>query len=253
MRLAICGRTRILYRMKYAKVIRREDALMLGSLAATTGLVGGLVLLRLAATGRANYLFLGWNTFLAWLPILFAIGWTWSAERRAPLPATLALAGAWLLFLPNAPYLLTDLQHFDSDGAAPRWYDALLFGANALNGLLLGAAALAVGHRTLDRSLGTARAWAAIAVVCLLCGFGIYLGRFVRLNSWDIVTNPLAVCRAAAVVVWSPFEHRKAWFVTLVAGAVQLLCYLTIRGAASLQRAPAVADVRAAKPQVAWR
>ena len=236
--------------MKYQSPLGREQYLMLGSLAAATCLVGSLVVLRLIATGRASYGFLGWNTCLAWLPIGFAIAWARAAEeRRGGLRAN-AFAAAWLLFLPNAPYLLTDTQHFNQDQAAPRWYDSLLFGANALNGLMLGSAALAIGHRTLDRSLGTTRAWAAIVVACLLSGFGVYLGRFVRLNSWNVATDPLRVLRVVAGPVLAPLDHVKAWFFTLVAGAVQLLCYLTLRGYASLQRAAALADLHAAQERV---
>lgn len=224
---------------------------MLGALAGTTCLVGGLVVLRLIATGRPSYAFLGWNTFLAWLPIAFAIAWARAAETRALGPKAIAWAAAWLLFLPNAPYLLTDLQHFNHDWAAPRWYDALLFGANALNGLLLGAAGLAIGHRTLDRTIAARHAWAAIVIVCLLCGFGIYLGRFVRLNSWDVVADPLAVIAAVGRPVLFPFDHVKAWFVTLVLGSAQLLCYLALHGFATLSRDAALADLRAAHGRLA--
>ncbi|RYG64099.1 DUF1361 domain-containing protein, partial [bacterium] len=158
-----------------------------------------------------------------------------------------AWAAAWLAFLPNAPYLLTDMQHFNSDGLAPRWYDSWLFGANALNGLLLGSAALGIGHRALERSLGVAGGWVAVVIVCLLCGFGIYLGRFVRLNSWDVLTNPVRVFHVLIGCFTDPMRAPRLVFVTLVAGGVQLFCYLTLRGAASLQRAAILAEARVVK------
>ena len=218
---------------------------MLGSLFAVTCLVGGLVLLRLIATGVPNYGFLAWNAFLAWLPIGFALAWAQATERGERRLVRAAWAAAWLAFLPNAPYLLTDLQHFNSDRLAPRWFDAWLLGANSLNGLLLGSAALAIGHRALARSLGRVGAWPAVVIVCLLCGFGVYLGRFVRLNSWDVLTRPFSVAEIVGDIVLSPLAHPRAWFVTLVAGATQLLCYLTLCGAAALQRAALLADLRA--------
>lgn len=230
--------------MKLPPFRNYAQVLMLGSLFAVTCLVGGLVVLRLIATGTPSYGFLGWNTFLAWMPIGFGLAWAQATERGERRLVRAAWAAAWLAFLPNAPYLLTDLQHFNSDRLAPRWFDAWLFGANALNGLLLGSAALAIGHRALARTLGPTAAWPAIVVVCVLCGFGIYLGRFLRLNSWNVVTHPIHVAQLIGDIFLAPLDHPKAWFVTIVAGATQLLCYLTLCGAAALQRAALLADLR---------
>ena len=220
---------------------------MFAALAATTGLVGGLVIVRLIATGQASYRFLGWNTFLAWLPIFFAFAWRRAGEAGGSRFVCGIWATAWLCFLPNALYLVTDLQHFNRDGAAPNWFDALLFGANAINGVLLACVALAIGHQAIGRLTSPARAWAAVVVVCLLCGFGVYLGRFERLNSWDVATNPLLVAEVILDRFVRPWVHVRTWFVTFVAGGMQLLCYVTLSGAAALQRAAVMAGLDAAR------
>lgn len=233
--------------MKRRPLLDREQLLIFASLAATTGLVGALVLLRLAQTGRASYGFLGWNTFLAWLPVFFGFAWRRAGEYGGSRFACSVWAAAWLCFLPNALYLVTDLQHFNTDHAAPNWYDALLFGANAINGSILACVALALGHQAIGRVVSPTRAWLAIVIVCLLCGFGIYLGRFPRLNSWDVVTNPLHVAAVIADRFVRPWDHVRTWFVTFVAGGLQLLCYVTLRGAAALQRSAVIAELDAAR------
>jgi uncharacterized membrane protein len=150
-----------------------------------------------AAWTRPELGFLPWNLFLAWIPWFAALGF---AAARGP--AALAASGAlWLLFLPNAPYLVTDLVHLRPRIGVPHWYDVLLFGAFALAGCVLGWASLEVVHRRVARALGAPGAAAVVAIVLFLTGFGVYLGRFLRWNSWDVVTRPVALAAEAAAAL----------------------------------------------------
>jgi uncharacterized membrane protein len=150
--------------------------------------------LRSTWTGPPRFGWFLWNLALAWIPWLAA-----RAVRSARTPAVLAAAGGlWLLFLPNAPYLLTDLVHLRARPPVPLWFDVLFFASFALAGCALGWAAVEEVQGRLAAVVG--RTWAALGVAALfpVVGFGVYLGRFERWNSWDLFTRPGALLGGAA-------------------------------------------------------
>jgi uncharacterized membrane protein len=104
-----------------------------------------------------------------------------------------AVLPAWLAFLPNAPYLVTDLLHLQPLPPVPIWFDALLYGAFAVAGCALGWTSLAMVRDRAARELGTVRAELALLVVAFLAGFGVYLGRFERWTSFDLWQRPAAL------------------------------------------------------------
>ncbi len=144
--------------------------------------------------------FLLWNLFLAWIPWLAAR--SFSSARSWTVFA--AGSAVWLLFLPNAPYLVTDLVHLRMRPPVPLWFDVLLFAAFALAGCALAWASIEAVHSRLAIGLGRLRAAAVVAVVLFLAGFGVYLGRFLRWNSWDVVAQPGALFADAATALTSP-------------------------------------------------
>lgn len=144
--------------------------------------------------------FLPWNLFLAGIPWVAALAFV-AARGRAALAAS---GAAWLLFLPNAPYLLTDLVHLRPRAGVPHSFDVLLFGAFALAGCVLGWSSLELVHTRLARALGRVRAAAVVVLVLFLVGFGVYLGRFLRWNSWDVVVEPGALAAEAVAALATP-------------------------------------------------
>ena len=194
------------------------------SLALSLLLLAGRVLM----TGRLLFLFLAWNLFLALIP--FAIS-TLLGVARGPLRARVLLpaGAAWLLFFPNAPYLLTDLFHLEARPDVPLWYDLALILSCAWNGLMLAYASLADMQRLVAGRLGVGAGWAFATVALLLSSFGIYLGRYLRFNSWDVVTNPLTLFFDILNRVAHPFSFPGTWGVTLVFGLFLLLGYGTVR------------------------
>jgi uncharacterized membrane protein len=163
--------------------------LLLVSLAGTV-----LVGLRIAWTRDPSYLFLIWNLFLAWLPLVFALGvcQDYQPNERARL-RLLGQGSLWLLFFPNAPYIFTDLVHLNSWFRHHYWVDLSLILLFALTGFLLGFISLYLMQSVVASRLGRAASWGFIMVVAGLSGFGVYLGRILRWNSWDIVTHPLSL------------------------------------------------------------
>ncbi|HSN90881.1 MAG TPA: DUF1361 domain-containing protein [Anaeromyxobacteraceae bacterium] len=145
-------------------------------------------------------LFLVWNLGLAWVPWLAAR----ALSRASSAAGSAALGALWLLFLPNAPYLVTDLVHLRARPPVPPWFDLLLFAGFGLAGCALAWASIEIVHARLALALGRARAATAIAVVLFLTGFGVYLGRFLRWNSWDVVSEPGALLAGAAAALASP-------------------------------------------------
>lgn len=156
---------------------------------------------------RREYLFfmMAWNVFLGLLPLLFTI----AAERVRRRVLTALFGILWLLFLPNAFYLLTDLIHvpsgmsFREEGAVAysvdlqAWIKLLVIGLGAVMGTVMGLESLHRFRVWMAARKGTRLSWCGVLVVCLLCGTGIYIGRFLRFNSWDALHIPLILQRTA--------------------------------------------------------
>src|ERR1039458_10335749 len=117
---------------------RRETAIPVLALIIASGTSAALVLARILWTGNLRYSFLIWNLFLAWLPMIFALLACEKFRRASGRDwRFLGLAGASLLFFPNAPYIFTDLIHLTSRFYSNFWVDLSLILLTALTGLVL--------------------------------------------------------------------------------------------------------------------
>lgn len=159
-------------------------------LVAGTLLAAGLQDVRADRAGAPVFAFLFWNLFLAWVPYVLSLAMVGLDRVRAPGWVLAGVGVVWLLFLPNAPYILTDFIHLGAIPGAPQWFDALLIGSFAGTGLALGLASLLLVHRVVARRLGSLAGWTLAIGSLALSSVGIYLGRFPRFNSWDVLTNP---------------------------------------------------------------
>ncbi len=162
----------------------------------TVSILGvGMVGARFWRTGDLVFVFLVWNLFLAWIPV----GLAGIAAALSNRPIAQAICGAWwLLFFPNAPYLVTDLMHLSHLGGHLLWYDTLMFTTFALTGLVLGYVSLRLMQGMVARYLGVMGSWAFVVGALLLSSYGIYVGRFLRWNSWDLFVSPLSLARDMA-------------------------------------------------------
>jgi uncharacterized membrane protein len=187
---------------------------------------------RIVYTGDRTYDFLIWNLFLAWIP--FVIAWVLtSAFRRRGRRLGLAVLGlAWLLFFPNAPYIVTDFIHLRGPANAPLWYDVVLIASFAFTGLLLGFLSLnSVQELTAER-VGTALGWVVAAVALVLAAFGIFIGRFEARNSWDVIVQPAALARQTWHHLTNPAAYPRTLGVTASYAVFLLLAYVALRVAA---------------------
>ena len=169
----------------------RTAQLAIVALLAASALCVATVEIRTYETGDAYYRFLIWNLILAWVPLAFAIAAYSRARGRIDLLVAVLLV-PWLLFFPNAPYLLTDFIHL-GEGPAPLWYDALMLSAFAWTGLLLGFGSLYLVQMIVRSTFGETISWLGVVAALGLAGVGVYVGRFIGLNSWDAVVHPVRV------------------------------------------------------------
>ncbi len=190
------------------------------SLVALTTLCLSMTITRIFNQGDYRYTFLVFNLFLAWIPFLLtrfltSVKWT---QR----PRVLFVLFFWFMFFPNAPYIITDLLHFKHYSLNILWFDSLLVFVYALTGLLLGANSLWSAEHLIGRLYGATSSRIMVILVAFTSGFGIYLGRFCRLSSWDLFHRPLWFLSR----VFHQFENPLTYKVTIVYGFVISVLYL---------------------------
>lgn len=167
---------------------------------------------------KTIFLGLSWNIFLGLLPFYFAI----KANAASHKITRWFSAGLWLLFLPNAPYLITDLVHIHQN----RGYQGFVFYLVAVlsfTGLLSWLFSVRI---MLARLPGILRQWKIIRVygyglLCILSGIGVAMGRFARLNSWEMLYEPWNIVKSTIIM----YTHFWPWIITLL-----IACFLYLVG-----------------------
>jgi uncharacterized membrane protein len=198
-------------------------------MAAWSGMSVFLLLTRICWNGNLSYIFLSWNLFLAWVPLFFAVrlGNTGAEKGRSLLK--LLLFGSWLLFFPNAPYILTDLFHLKLRPEIPLWFDLILILSFALNGLMLGYASLFKVRKFMISRLPAKLVDLFMAGLIILCSFGVYLGRYPRYNSWDLVADPAGLFTDIFSMLIHPLHHTRMVGVTFFFSVFLIAGYQTLR------------------------
>ena len=188
----------------------------------------GLLALRLARSNSVSYAFLVWNLFLAAIPFGASLVLETLDAWRRMRPLQWASLVVWLLFLPNAPYIITDFIHLRNRPPIPLWYDVLLLLSCAGTGLLLGYASVMIVHRIVARHYGVVAGWTTTLLALFLSAFGMYLGRFLRWNSWEALTDPLPLFSDIAHRMMNPLQHPKTFAVTGLFGIALCLGYIAL-------------------------
>jgi uncharacterized membrane protein len=214
--------------------MRARRGLPLIALGAASVLCIATVEYRIRHTGDPFYRFLIWNLMLAWVPLVLALAASVCAQRRL-WPLAGGLGVLWLLFFPNAPYMLTDFIHLRQTVETPLWYDALMLSSFAWTGLLLGFASLYLMQAVARRVAGSPLSWLGVVCALALASFGVYLGRFMRFNSWDALLHPRSVLHVIRTQIDNPLtEPRLAaslvvLTVSLSVGYVVLYSFAALR------------------------
>lgn len=195
-----------------------------------------LVLARILWTERFHYAFLIWNLFLAWLPLVFALLAN-DEFRNAPRRTWrfYGLTIAWLLFLPNAPYIFTDLIHLMSRFYGHFWVDLVPILSCALTGLVLSFLSLYLMQSVVARMFGWLASWLFVAATAGLSGFGIYLGRFLRFNSWDVLVQPMEVFHGIGHWAADPMANGTSFAFPILFATFLFIAYVMLYGLTHLQ------------------
>jgi len=187
---------------------RRRLLLVLGLLVASTSVVAGIGA-RAIVRENVELSNLVWNLFLAWVPFVLALLLYDLARRGASTRFLVGLGAMWLVFLPNAPYIVTDVMILDHLVSEIAWYDIVLVVAAAAVGLVLGFVSLYLVQLIVAGRLGRTLGWLLAGGALVLSGIGVYLGRFQRWNSWEVLTEPTKIASGLGTGLLDPLAHMR--------------------------------------------
>lgn len=180
-------------------------------------------------TQRLGSCNLVWNLFLAWIPYAFSVIARFEDSRSQAGGFTIFILGAvWLAFFPNAPYILTDLKHYLYQEKLTWWYDLGIYLAFALTGCFLAVASLEAMQAIIARRFGVLVSWLFAIAAIALSGVGIYIGRFIRLNSWDVLLRPKLVLDTLNHHILDP--HPRSAGMSIMFALILLMCHLMFVG-----------------------
>jgi uncharacterized membrane protein len=174
------------------------------------------------------FLFLNWNLFLAWIPLLLS-SFILAFNIKSKISLIFIII-VWILFFPNSPYILTDLFHLKARNTIPIWYDLIVILSYAWTGLICGFISLNDIEQRLSDYYGKRNFINCLIIFFLfMSSFGVYLGRFLRWNSWDVLNNPFGLFSDIVVRFIYPLEYTKTWGVTLLMGIMLNFMYFTFK------------------------
>jgi uncharacterized membrane protein len=218
-----------------------------------------LVVIRIAHSGRLLFVFMIWNLFLAYIPYALSTWLTarysipdgrWPEASGTRLPQVggtrlsltrrrgsrillIVLSLIWLVFIPNTFYILTDLYHLTDHGRTsrvPEWYDLVLILSFAWNGLLLGVLSVRHMEKLFMPRASVLAGWLFVYPIMMLNALGVYTGRYLRYNSWDIISDPLQLLADIFDMIIHPFRNHPVWNMILCFSILLTLIYRMLRG-----------------------
>lgn len=185
------------------------------------------LVVRNLAEGNTVYNFLLWNLFLAFLPLLIA--WIIYFFLGKLNKVVIIIASfLWLLFYPNAPYMISDLIHVNNTNAMVL-YDTLIIFSFSMLALFYGFYSLKIIHFSYRQITSKKIAHVVIIVSILLSSAGFYLGRILRLNSWDLFTHPLQTMQMIFDHLWPINENPTTYVVILLFGFIQFILLIMMK------------------------
>jgi uncharacterized membrane protein len=188
-----------------------------------------ILVVRIGYTGRWAFSFLSWNLFLAIVPFVLT---KWLMQHPSWIKRKwlfTAVFMVWLLFVPNAFYIITDLFHLHLSADVPLWFDLALLLSFAWNGLLFGILSVRQMERIVTVKWSLRYDWLFIYPVMALNAFGVYVGRYLRFNSWDVVTNPFGLAEDVLYLLMHPVLYRFDWSMIFCYAVLMALIYSALK------------------------
>lgn len=196
------------------KQLINQNFTAIGVVTLGTLLSSVLLALRIKVFQDFFLLFLGWNLILALIPFVIALATYKYVEALARPFIRIPIFLIWLLFLPNAPYLLTDFIHLRLSAATTVVFDFVLILSFSVTGCMAGVYAIGIMKQFLNLFYNPLQVKVLVLIFSLLCGYGVYLGRVLRLNSWDVFTRP----GTTIPKLLSGLQDPLAWLMTIGCG-----------------------------------
>lgn len=205
-----------------------------------------LSLCRIIYTRRGMYGFLLWNLFLAFVPFLIANIVTY---RNFGKKTEILFLLLWFIFFPNAPYILTDFIHLGKQPFAPRWFDLILILSFGLTGFAFGFLSFKKIKIILQRRFPKINIFLLNALILYISSYGIYIGRFLRWNSWDIFSNFIPLMKDIFTTIIHPIQNAAAWGFTFLFGTLLNILFifldsLTYNGAENTKNSDSFEDLK---------
>ena len=191
---------------------------------------------------RANhslaYWYLLWNLFLAWVPFVLGAALVFTARRYGwQSLQSFAMFVLWLFFLPNTFYMLTDYVHLQEFVRSNVMLDVVMFTLFVLNGLALGFSSVLMVHRAVVQKVSGRVIGIGLAALFLLSSLAMYLGRELRWNSWDVVSNPFGIVFNVSDLIIHPGAHPQAFeMILLFFGFLAVMYFAVWRIAGIVQK-----------------
>lgn len=198
---------------KYFQIIQSLTNSFLFFLLMSVGFSLSLLYFRITFTGSIYYAFLVWNLCLAFIPLWIS---TWMLRKRDWSWYNFVLPGMlWLLFLPNAPYIITDFVHLENSKLVPHWFDLMLILTFAWNGLLFWLISMFQFNELISSNLKPKLKTLINQAVILLSAVGVYLGRYGRFNSWDVFFEPFSIIEKVFHMIIHPAHFPGFYGMTI--------------------------------------
>lgn len=167
-----------------------------------------LFFIRMIVSQSSAFDFMLLNLLLAWIPFVFSSMIARIVRHHLAQTDRIAMgifSLLWLLFLPNAPYMVTDFIHLRSRALVPMWYDILLLTTFTFLGFWLWIISVRQMHHVMLRFYSAKVGWVIVGIILALCCFGVGVGRFMRWNSWDVLLSPQKMLSEFIFLFWSPY------------------------------------------------
>lgn len=185
------------------------------TLVLSSGVSLTLLLMRILVSNNFKLSFLAWNLLLAWVPLVIAYILKFRLVKISKIGwKHITLGCVWLVFLPNSFYIITDLIHLQSSGEVSLLYDTAMVASFVINGLLLGYISLYIVHSLAKNYLGYTGAYIFAQIALLLSSFAIYLGRYLRWNTWDVIINPIGLIFDVSDRIINPGSYLLTFVIT---------------------------------------
>lgn len=176
-----------------------------------------LNILRIVLFGTHSFLYIFWNIFLASVPFIMSSFMLIRINKSNFYnPISIFCFIIWFLFLPNAPYVITDFIHLGEVRNVPVMYDIILLFTSSIVSMLFGLYSMEQMEKILAHKFSEKLIKVIMLLIIFFTSFGIYLGRTLRFNSWDLFVNYHSLFQAIREIFMNSSKHINAYFYTVI-------------------------------------